>query len=210
MGDGDDFSVGTVARLLLVEADLQTRALFSKALQMLHFSVDEALSLEQALTRVAEDQRYDCAVVNLGLPDGDGCDLVPFLRRTKPPTGVVVLSDDRLTARRMLELEAHALLLHKPVRIDELVEAIRRRLPSRPLIGAEDAFAAKYRLSIMERKVLASLQHPGTRAERARCIGCRPSTFAKHLQNIFAKTNLRSSAQLADAILMHREATRES
>jgi hypothetical protein len=44
-----------------------------------------------------------------------------------------VLSEERLTPRRMLDLEEHGLVLPKPLRLEELVEAIERQSSDGPV-----------------------------------------------------------------------------
>ena len=195
-GEGETVS-DAAGRLLLVDDDDQLRALFSRALRLLGFVVDEERTLQSALARLEKaPAAYDYAEVDLGLPEGDGADLQRFLRRGQPPCGVIVLAE-HLTARRVLDLEGHALVLPKPVRIEELVEAIGKR-PARILAGAATGFADRFGLTKAEHRVLDSLNdgHAGTRAERARRLGCQPATYAKHLQNIFTKTNCHSADEL--------------
>jgi DNA-binding NarL/FixJ family response regulator len=52
--------------------------------------VAQAGSIAEA--REMLDARLDVAVLDLGLPDGDGSDLIGELRRTNPGVSVVVLS----------------------------------------------------------------------------------------------------------------------
>jgi two-component system, NarL family, response regulator DevR len=53
--------------------------------------VAQAWSLDEARTRAA-DSEIDVAVLDLSLPDGNGLDLIPELRRANPHVGVLVLS----------------------------------------------------------------------------------------------------------------------
>ena len=53
--------------------------------------VAQAASLDEARTRV-EISAIDVAVLDLSLPDGNGLDLIPELRRANPDVGVLVLS----------------------------------------------------------------------------------------------------------------------
>jgi DNA-binding NarL/FixJ family response regulator len=51
----------------------------------------QAGSLAEARARAARFE-FDVAVVDLGLPDGSGADLIADLRRANPDVGVLVLS----------------------------------------------------------------------------------------------------------------------
>jgi DNA-binding NarL/FixJ family response regulator len=53
--------------------------------------VAQAGSLDEARAQVASS-KIDVAVLDLSLPDGNGLDLIPELRRSKPEVGVLVLS----------------------------------------------------------------------------------------------------------------------
>jgi DNA-binding NarL/FixJ family response regulator len=79
-------------RILLVE----DHAIFRSTLALLlgHEPdlevVAQAGSLAEA--REALDGRFDVAVVDLGLPDGDGRELIGELRRSSPGVSVLILS----------------------------------------------------------------------------------------------------------------------
>ena len=79
-------------RILLVE----DHALFRNALTLLlgHEPDLEVVAQAGSLTEAREalDGRFDVAVVDLVLPDGDGRDLIGELRRTSPDVSVLVLS----------------------------------------------------------------------------------------------------------------------
>ncbi len=92
MEDGPTASEHRTIRVLLVE----DHAAFREALAFLLGGepdievVAQAGSLAEA--REAIDGRLDVAVVDLGLPDGDGGELVGELRQASPDTAVLVLS----------------------------------------------------------------------------------------------------------------------
>ena len=53
--------------------------------------VAQAGSLVEARAQAASSD-FDVAILDLGLPDGNGLDLIPDLRQAKPDVGVLVLS----------------------------------------------------------------------------------------------------------------------
>ncbi|HJQ29066.1 MAG TPA: response regulator transcription factor, partial [Rubrobacter sp.] len=78
--------------ILLVE----DHAFFRSALAMLleyqpNLEMTQAGSLAEA-REVLRGRRFDVAVVDLGLPDGDGRELIGELRRSNPGVSVMVLS----------------------------------------------------------------------------------------------------------------------
>ena len=75
------------------------------------------------------------AVIDLGLPDGFGAELIGDLRAANPRAQALVLSatDDRAEIARAVELGA-AGLLHKSASMGEVVDAIRRLRAGEALI----------------------------------------------------------------------------
>jgi DNA-binding NarL/FixJ family response regulator len=87
--------------------------------------VAQAGSLAQA--REMLDRRLDVAVVDLGLPDGDGRELFGQLRRTNPGISVVVLSATIESGHHEEVMKAGAdAVLHKVEPIPTIVEEVRR------------------------------------------------------------------------------------
>ena len=81
----------------------------------------------------------DLAVVDLDLPDGDGTELIGDLRAANPRGAVLVLtaSADREAYARAVEAGA-AGVLHKSVRIKEVVDAARRLVTGEPLLSTNE------------------------------------------------------------------------
>jgi DNA-binding NarL/FixJ family response regulator len=99
----------------------------------------QAGSLEEA-RRVLEDAgRMDVAVVDLGLPDGHGGDLIKELREANPQAQALVLSAslDRGEIARAVEAGA-AGVLSKTAHLDEVVEAVRRLRAGETLMPLEE------------------------------------------------------------------------
>lgn len=81
-----------VIRILLVEDQTIFRNAFAMLLD--HEPDMEVVAQVGSLANAREvlDERFDVAVVDLGLPDGDGRDLIGELRRSNPGVSVMVLS----------------------------------------------------------------------------------------------------------------------
>ena len=88
--------------------------------------VAEAGSLDEAL-RHAASVGYEVAVLDLGLPDGNGTDLIGGLREASPGAAVLILSAslDPTNLAQAKEAGADGILdkLSPP---DEIIDAIRR------------------------------------------------------------------------------------
>ena len=73
------------------------------------------------------DGAIDVAVVDLGLPDGDGTDLIRELRDAEPGVSVLALTISRDRARHDRAFEAGAdEVLTKDVGIEDIITTVRR------------------------------------------------------------------------------------
>ena len=119
-------AISTV-RIMLVEDHLAFRQALASLLRRepdLEV-VAQAGSLAQA--REMLDRRLDVAVVDLGLPDGDGRELFGQLRRTNPGISVVVLTATIEAGHHDEVMKAGAdAVLHKVASPPTIVEEVRR------------------------------------------------------------------------------------
>lgn len=112
-------------RLLLVEDNPPLADVICRALQHAGYVVDWARSRSEADTWLI-GQSYDVVLLDLGLPDADGSDVLRSLRASGKPTPVLVLSareavDERV---RLLDLGADDYVV-KPIALNELEARIR-------------------------------------------------------------------------------------
>ena len=84
--------------------------------------VAQAGSLVEARAHVARCE-FDVAVLDLGLPDGDGGDLISDLRRANPDVGVLILSANLDAAN--IESAADE-VMDKLAPLDEVLSTVRR------------------------------------------------------------------------------------
>ncbi|MGH2527287.1 MAG: response regulator transcription factor [Actinomycetota bacterium] len=117
--------------VLLVEDEDRIASFVEKALQRRGFDVRRVVTGGEALSAVSAD--VDIVVLDLGLPDIDGLDVLRALRKSWASLPVVILSargdiDDRVVG---LDLGADD-YVPKPFAIDELVARIRARLRPQP------------------------------------------------------------------------------
>lgn len=88
--------------------------------------VAQAGTLQQAREEVGAAPRVDVAVLDLGLPDGNGDDLIPDLRALNPDARILVLTVDISPKSRDRALDAGAdAVLGKDASIDEIVAAVK-------------------------------------------------------------------------------------
>lgn len=117
--------------VLLVEDEDRIASFVEKALQRRGFDVRRVVTGGEALGAISAD--VDIVVLDLGLPDIDGLDVLRALRKSWASLPVVILSargdiDDRVVG---LDLGADD-YVPKPFAIDELVARIRARLRPQP------------------------------------------------------------------------------
>lgn len=120
-------------RLLLVEDDRELRSTLRSALMVEGYDVITAASLSEAnaiygQTQLDGDnktQSFDLILLDLGLPDGDGSELLNRLRR-RQNTPVIIISAREAEGQKIELLDAGADdYLVKPFNIGELLARIR-------------------------------------------------------------------------------------
>ena len=114
-------------RILLVEDEEHIRRFVRLSLTEAGYEVFEAVSLQRGLIE-AGTRRPDLVVLDLGLPDGDGLDLIRDVR-TWSPMPLIVLSARSAEADKILALDAGADdYLVKPFGSGELLARVRAQL----------------------------------------------------------------------------------
>ena len=112
--------------VLLVEDEPLVRMLTVDMLDILGWTALEAGAAGEALRLVEREQaQFACALVDLGLPDRRGEDLVRDLRRLRPGLHVIVTTgrgEDDMDAD--LKQEPRVTFLGKPYQLADLEEAL--------------------------------------------------------------------------------------
>lgn len=110
--------------VLVVEDEVPIRRLLATTLEAAHYRVFEASTAREGET-LAGNRRIDVFLIDLGLPDGDGHELIRSLRRwTQRP--IIVLSARAQEAEKVLALDAGADdYLTKPFGVSELHARLR-------------------------------------------------------------------------------------
>lgn len=211
---------GAVIRLLLID----DHAAFRQPLRYLlerepdMTVVGQAGTLEEAR---ALTETCDVAVIDIGLPDGSGVELIPLLRSRDPRPQVIVLtaSDDPATAAECVEAGA-AGVLHKWLGVDEITDAVRRVAAGEPLLSrqevqemlrlagqtrerANEARDALARLTGREWEVLAALADGSSDKDVARRLGITDHTARVHVTNILGKLGVDSRLQAVVYAVRH-------
>jgi len=121
-------------RLLLVEDEPEIQDFLKQPLANAGYEVDTAKDGRTAI-QLASGKKYDVLIVDLGLPDQDGIDLILQLRRSGISSPVLILSARRSVDDRVRGLEQGGDdYLTKPFALAELLarlrNLLRRNLPT--------------------------------------------------------------------------------
>jgi two-component system response regulator QseB len=122
-------------KILLVEDEPALRSTLVEALRQGGYVVEVAADFAQAYDKI-KVYRYDCVLLDLTLPDGNGLDLLRALKADNSPAGVLVISardgiEDRVAG---LDLGADDYLV-KPFHLSELNARLRAIIRRRRFQG---------------------------------------------------------------------------
>ncbi|MDQ4002542.1 MAG: PAS domain S-box protein, partial [Actinomycetota bacterium] len=200
-------------RILLVEDHTSFREAVASLLEQQSgfTAVGQAGSLAEARKMLGGE--VDVAIIDLGLPDGYGGELIKELRETNPRAQALVLSAtlDRSEIARAVEAGA-AGVLHKSAEMDKVVEAVRRLKAGESLLPLEEvvellrfassrreqeqeASQAIARLTPREKDVLQALAEGLDSKEIADRLYISVQTERNHMASILAKLGAHSRLQ---------------
>jgi DNA-binding NarL/FixJ family response regulator len=172
----------------------------------------------QALATVGGD--VDVAVIDLGLPDGSGEEIIADLRRESPQAVALVLTYFSERERLAQAVEAGALgILHKSTSVEDVLTAVRRLHAGEQLVTTrevveslqllhegrrrdQEAQRSFERLTHRETEVLHALAKGMSDREISDQFNVAPATVRTHITNILAK--LDASSRLEALVLAVR------
>ena len=112
-------------KILLVEDDSSLREIIRITLEKERFIIEEAANYQTALTKI-EDYTYDCILLDIMLPDGNGLSLLETLKKEQKKENVIIIS-----AKDSLEDKVQGLdlgaddYLPKPFHLAELIARVK-------------------------------------------------------------------------------------
>lgn len=125
-------------KVLLIEDEIQLSQDISEFLGRENLLCEVVSNFDDASEKINLYQ-YDCVIVDIGLPDGNGLDLIKILKSNGSETGIIIISaknslDDKVTG---LEIGADDYLT-KPFHLPELNARIKSIIRRRNFAGANE------------------------------------------------------------------------
>lgn len=142
------------ASVLVIDDEPHIRRLLRGALERAGYGVIEAGGARSALDRLAE-QSPDIVLLDLGLPDRDGMELVQLINQ-RSKAAILVVSARDATEEKVAALDLGAIdYITKPFDTEELLARVRVALRSRITAegGRADVAAGQVRIDLVERRI---------------------------------------------------------
>ena len=141
-------------KILIVEDEAQLRETIISFLEDEGYRCEEAQDIKAGLEKL-NLYEYDCALFDIGLPDGSGLQLVKELKRLHSGTGIIIISaknslDDKVSG---LDLGADDYIT-KPFHLTELNSRIKSVLRRRKFEGRREIKVDKICIVPESRQVL--------------------------------------------------------
>lgn len=116
-GAGDDNPL-----VLHIEDDEDIRSIISLVGQ--DVAIFHAASTMLQARQQLEENIYDVVILDIGLPDGSGWDLLPLIKQQTRIPQIIVLSGHELNSEQMAQVDQ--VLLKAPTSVQELIEILRK------------------------------------------------------------------------------------
>ncbi len=176
------FNRSSMARILLVDDEKVSRALYSDYLSEAGHSVSAVGSLEEAKGALSTDV-YDAVVTDLILPKGDGMEILQHAKENYPGIEVIVITALNKVDPAVRAIKSGAAeYLVKPVAPEALQHAVMRALTTRQLLRENEQLRRDVEL-------LETGQRIATTLDKERLMATACSSFAQVTR--------------ADAVLLH-------
>ncbi|OOE62009.1 response regulator [Salinivibrio kushneri] len=125
----------THAKILHVEDDMDLHRIV-QAMISDYMTIDHALTLDQAQSLIAQ-HTYDAILLDIGLPDGVGWNLIPQIKETQPTASIIVLTGEEVSATRYGIV--HDVLLKRQLTTEKLVDVIGKRVRRQRLCSSDES-----------------------------------------------------------------------
>lgn len=143
-------------KILLVEDEKELAESIVEFIGKEHYNFDTAASYAEADEKISLYE-YDCALVDLMLPDGSGLEIIKQLKTIHPKCGIIIITakntlDDKVTG---LDLGADDYLT-KPFHLAELNARIKSVIRRRNFEGSNEIIINEISIDVEKRETLVN------------------------------------------------------
>jgi two-component system, LuxR family, response regulator FixJ len=201
-------SVEGLPQFLIVEDDPLVADGVKRVLEK-HGQVEVVATIQAARETLARETPGRCMIVDVGLPDGSGLDLLEEHKALLDRIDVLVLTGmfERDLINRASMLGAHVAL--KPISASMLDDFVRSLVPRTAPVAARakivEREAARWKLTPREKEIVQLHVDGKTREEIIRELGISSKTYANHVTSILTKTDLANMSALAIRLLLEAQ-----
>jgi two-component system, NarL family, nitrate/nitrite response regulator NarL len=208
--------------VLIVEDDFFFQQVIEEALGSLGrpLILDRAKNLEEAMHCLQKRSTgYPLALIDLGLPDGDGIDMIGQIHDRFPHTTVMVISvgseEDRVLEAIRAGASGYVLKGDSNLGLHQAIDqALKGLNPLSPTLAhyfvklaaqanAPKSSQASVQLTRRERDLLAQFAKGMSYQEAAQQMGVALSTVQTHTRSLYRKLGVRSSLQALSKARQH-------
>ena len=133
-------------KILIIEDEPSLRELIQRSLEKERYVVEAAADFQSGLRKI-EDYDYDCVLLDIMLPDGNGLNLLEQLKKMRKRENVIIISAKDSLDDKVLGLELGADdYLPKPFRLAELNARIKSVIRRQRRDGEMDIRLANIRI----------------------------------------------------------------
>lgn len=133
-------------KILIIEDEPSLRELIQRSLEKERYVVEAAADFQSGLRKI-EDYDYDCVLLDIMLPDGNGLNLLEQLKKMRKRENVIIISAKNSLDDKVLGLELGADdYLPKPFHLAELNARIKSVIRRQRRDGEMDIRLANIRI----------------------------------------------------------------
>lgn len=140
-------------KLLLIEDNQELASDVSSALKDQKINIEHVETLVEAKEKIGVYE-YDILIVDLGLPDGNGLDIVSLIKQVDPNSGVLIVTARDSVDDKVLGLELGADdYITKPFHMAELIARVRSLFRRKKFKGSNTIEIDELKVDILSKTV---------------------------------------------------------
>jgi DNA-binding response OmpR family regulator len=177
-----------VSRILIVEDEPRFASFLEKGLTANGY-VTSVASDGTSASAIADDEDFDLVILDLGLPDIDGLDVLRLMRRRGATIPVIILTARDDTTDKVAGLDAGASdYITKPFSLEELLARVRARLRDEQRVEPTVLEAGDVALDLRTRRAMVGGETVPLTAREFTML----ETFLRHRDQVLSKEQLLS------------------